>query len=121
MEHLEALIRDPGGEKTGIRLRYLADRLDIHAKDLPTISATAGDNLRRIIIEAAVGFVPADKMHQKKEYEAHARAYFKSEAGGIELEAKMFGLGLWPAFRARLLPFCNAVRAAVDLPNITDV
>jgi putative ATP-dependent endonuclease of the OLD family len=60
-------------------------------------------------------------MHQKREYEAHARMFFKSEAGGIELEAKMFDLGVWPTFREHLLPFCNAVRTAVDLPNIADV
>jgi putative ATP-dependent endonuclease of OLD family len=121
VEHLEALIRDPAEEKTGTRLRYLADRLNIHEKDFSSISAKAGDNLRQFVIEAAVGHVPADKMHQKKEYAAHARAFFKSGAGGIELEAKMFNLGLWPTFRARLLPFCNAVRTAVDLPNITDI
>lgn len=120
-EDLEALIHDPAEEKTGMRLRHLADRLNIHEKDFPTISAKAGENLHRIIIEAAIGYVPTDKMPQKKEYEAHARMFFKSEAGGIELETKMFGLGVWPSLRERLLPFCNAVRAAVDLPTIADV
>jgi putative ATP-dependent endonuclease of OLD family len=120
-EHFEALIRDPLEEKTGIRLRCLADRLNIHDKDFSSVRAAAADNLRRLIIEAALGQVPADKMQQRREYEAHARAFFKSRAGGIELEAKMFDLGLWPSFRARLLPFCNAVRVAVDLPKVTDV
>jgi putative ATP-dependent endonuclease of OLD family len=120
-EDLEALIRDPAEEKTGIRLRHIADRLNIHEKDFPAISAKAGENLRQIIIEAATGYVPANNADQKKEYEAHARAFFKSKAGGIELEAKMFDLGVWPSFRERMLPFCNAVHTAIDLPNIADV
>jgi putative ATP-dependent endonuclease of OLD family len=33
----------------------------------------------------------------------------------------MFGLGLWPALKPELLPFCNAVRTALGLEEIEDI
>jgi hypothetical protein len=45
----------------------------------------------------------------------------KSVAGGRELAEKVFDLGLWPELKPKLLPFCNAVRAGLGMPQIEDV
>lgn len=118
---LEALIADPVGEKTGTRLRNLADRLDIQEKDFSSIKTAAGENLKAVIVEAALGKVPAGKEAMKKEYEAHKQNWFKSLAGGRELCEKVFGLDIWLNFKPVLIPFLNAVRTAVDLPTIADL
>ena len=49
-------IEDPVAEndKTGERLRTLADRLDIAAKHFETIQAKAGSSLKGLIIAAAL-------------------------------------------------------------------
>jgi putative ATP-dependent endonuclease of OLD family len=120
-DKLEALLTCPKGEETGPRLRTLADRLNIAQKDFASVSAAAGVGLKKVIIEAATGTVPPDKQDEKKQYKSHSQTWFKSESGGRELASKVFSLGVWPAFRAELLAFCNAVRAAVDLPPIEDV
>lgn len=114
---LQALLTDPTGEDTGSRLRTLADRLGMTGEvDFALVAAKAGPKLKAVIIEAATGFVPADKADKKKEYKSHAQVWFKSLPGGRELARKTFALGLWPEFRERLLPFCNAVREALGLP-----
>jgi putative ATP-dependent endonuclease of OLD family len=41
--------------------------------------------------------------------------------GGKELAAKLFVFDLWPQLKPQLLPFLNAVRAAISLPQITDL
>ena len=46
---------------------------------------------------------------------------FKSVAGGRELADKVLSLGLWPALKPQLLPFCNALRVALGLPEIEDM
>jgi putative ATP-dependent endonuclease of OLD family len=120
-EQLSALIDDPQQEKTGRRLRTLQERLGTSDKQLTTLRDHAGAHFKAVIIQAATGDVPDDKLKQPKEYKAHARDWFKTEAGGRELEGKLFSLGLWPAFRSQLLPFCNAVRQAVSLPALTDL
>jgi putative ATP-dependent endonuclease of OLD family len=120
-DKLEALLTDPEGKKTGMRLRTLADRLGITEKDFASVKAKAGPGLRTLIIEAAMGTVPADKADEQHQYKSHAQTWFKTVPGGRELAAKVFSLGVWPTFRAQLLPFCNAVRKAVDLPEIADV
>jgi putative ATP-dependent endonuclease of OLD family len=119
-DKLETLLTDPENDKTGARLRTLADRLAVAEKDFPSLRAKATD-LKALIIEAALGTVPADKTAEKKIYQGHGQTWFKSIAGGRELAAKVFSLGLWPTFRLRLLPFCNAVRKAVEIPEITDI
>ena len=119
--HLDQLIIDPTGEKTGTRLYTLAMRLGIDAKDLASIRSAAGDGLRALILEAALGKVPAGKEYDKKVYKSQSQAWFKTIAGGRELADKMFALGLWPSFRPRLLPFCNAVRDAVGLASLSDL
>jgi putative ATP-dependent endonuclease of OLD family len=118
---LEELLQCPKGEKTGDRLRTLADRLNVKDKAFKTISVTAGANLKQLMIDAAKGTVPADKQDEKKQYKAHCQRWFKTEEGGRELMAKVFSLGVWPVLKAELLPFCNAVRKAVELDEIADV
>ena len=119
-DKLEALLTDPENDKTGLRLRTLAYRLGLSQKDFRSIKAKATD-LKALVIETALGTVPPDRITEKKEYEVHGQAWFKSIAGGRELTAKLFSLGLWPAFRPQLLPFCNAIRKAIEIPEITDI
>ena len=123
-EKLEALLIDPEDEENGIRRRILADRLGIEAKDFSNIASTAGDGLRGLIIQAATGHVPPGKSAERsdrREYQKHAQQWFKTEAGGRELEAKLFALEVWPKLKDQLLPFCNAVREAIGLPAIADL
>lgn len=118
---LEALLTDPRGEKTGMRLRTLADRLEITEKDFASIKSKAGNGLKALIIEAALGTVPAGKEGEKNQCKSHAGTWFKSVDGGRELAGKVFSLGVWPSLKPQLLPFCNAVRRAIDLPEIPEL
>ncbi|MEH2546081.1 putative ATP-dependent endonuclease of OLD family [Bradyrhizobium sp. AZCC 2262] len=118
---LEAFIQDPTGEKTGKRLRSLQERLGAESKDFAVLREEAGANLRQLIIEAATGTVPEGKESEKKHFESHARDWFKTLNGGQELAAKVFTFDLWPNLKEQLLPFANAVRRAVALPQITDI
>jgi len=122
-DRLEALVIDQADVKTGERLRTLADRLGTgDEKAFETIKTKAGENLKGTIIAAALGTVPPDTApSQQKQYEAHKRHWFKSVDGGRELAEKMFSLGVWPALRAQLMPFCNAVRKAIGLPAVEDI
>ena len=43
---------------------------------------------------------------------------FKSVDGGTELAEKLFCLGLWPQVEPKLLPFLNAIRMELGLPNL---
>jgi putative ATP-dependent endonuclease of OLD family len=120
---LESLLVDPQEQKTGTRLRYLADRLNFTGKkEFTLIKEAAGDALRATIIAAAIGLVPEGTPdEEKKAYKSHGQQYFKSVAGGRELASKMFSLQIWPAFKPRLLPFCNAVRGALGLAELEDI
>lgn len=119
---LEALIADPLNSKKGMRLRTLADRLGIDDKTPAALRAAAGDRLKALIVDAAIGAVPDGTPNdESKRFESHAQTWFKTIDGGRELADKLFSLGLWPQFRARLLPFCNAVRAAVGLDALSDI
>ena len=120
-DKLEAFITDPTGEKTGIRLRTLADRLSIADKDFAALRAKAGTDFKARIVEAVLGAVPTGKESEKNEYKVHAGRWFKSVDGGRELAGKLFSLALWPALKPQLLPFCNAVRTAIGLTEITDL
>jgi putative ATP-dependent endonuclease of OLD family len=120
-DKLESFIADPSGEKTGVRLRILADRVGITEKDFAALKAKAGAGLRTLIVEAALGTVQAGKENEKNEYKAHAGRWFKSVDGGRELADKLFSLALWPKFKSQLLPFCNAVRTATGLSEIADL
>ena len=114
-DKLEELLTDPAEEKTGWRLRTLADRLGIQEKDFDNIRAKAGAGLRALIIAAATGTVPEGKESQKKHYQSHAQTWFKTVGGGRELAGKVFALGAWPTLKPQLMPFCNAVRMAAGL------
>jgi putative ATP-dependent endonuclease of OLD family len=118
---LEVLIQDPTGETTGRRLRSLQERLGAESKEFAVLKAKAGANLRQLIIEAATGTVPSGKESEKKHFQSHSQDWFKNLAGGQELANKVFKMGLWPTLRDKLLPFANAVRSAVMLPQITDI
>ena len=121
-EQLETLFTDLGGG-SGTRRRTIAERLDIEGDDksFAALRAKAGQGFRAVIIEAALGRVPERKIADEKHFKSQARTWFKSRDGGRELADKMFGLGLWPVVRPQLLPFCNAVRTAIELPVIEDV
>lgn len=122
-DRLEEFINDPEGV-AGVRLRTLAQRLDLVDKDFSAIAAKTSD-LKSLIIQAATGAMPADRENvdrgDRKALKKHAEVWFKSIEGGNELAAKVFDFHLWPALKSRLLPFINAVRTAVSLPEITDL
>lgn len=121
-DRIEAFITDPEDERTGRRLRSLAMRLKIGPKDFASIKAAAGSEFKRFIKEAAGGTVPEGTPEaEKKTYSKQSQDWFKTERGGRELAAKLFGLGVWPALKVQLLPFCNAVRAAAGLPPLEDL
>ena len=96
-------------------------RLGEENKDLENIKKLAGTNFRTLILEAALGTVPAGKETQEREYKKHGQAWFKSISGGRELLEKVFSLGAWPKVKPQLIVFCNAVRKAVGLAEIQDL
>ena len=73
------------------------------------------------MLAAASGTVPEGKTAEKKHYQSQGQTWFKTVEGGRELAAKVFALGLWPKLKPELMPFCNAVRKAVDLAEIQDL
>src|SRR5262245_20922193 len=120
-DKLEALLTDAEDERRGMRLRTLADRLEIKEKDFQTITVKAGSELKKLIIDAALGTVPENKSAEKKEFQSHGQRWFKSVKGGRELAEKIFSLGIWPTLQPQLMPFLNAVRIVVGLEKIRDL
>ena len=120
-EKLESLLIDPDEDKTGRRLRTLADRLSMDQKEFEGLKAAAGSRLRDVILEAALGKVPADDTIDKKAYSKHGQTWFKSVKGGRELAQKLFDLDAWSTLRPELMTFCNAVRRALDLAQLEDL
>jgi putative ATP-dependent endonuclease of OLD family len=120
-EKLLDLLTDPPGEKTGMRLRALAERLGIEDKAFEAIKASAQGSLKKLIADAATGTVLEGQDAEKRHYKGQTRNFFKTADGGRELTEKLFTLGVWSTVRPQLLPFCNAVRNAVDLPDIEDL
>jgi putative ATP-dependent endonuclease of the OLD family len=114
---LEDFITDPEDDFTGERRRTMADRLQIHDSDFASLRANAAD-FRKLIVEAATGFVPENRKDEKKVLKKHSQRWFKSVAGGHELADKVFKFGLWAKLEKQLLPFLNAVRASVSLPPL---
>lgn len=117
------LIEDPAGERTGMRLRTLARRLNIVEADFDKIKAAASNKLTQLIVEAATGAVPeefanADK-RIKNDYRGDSAIWFKSSMGGRELADKVFRYGVWPKIESDVLKFLNAVRQAIGLTTIT--
>ena len=120
-EHLEAFIQEPDGY-VGERLRTLFERIEVQEMTIAAISAVI--DIRALMIEAAKGSPPADPdadASLKKSWRKHGQRWFKSYDGGVELCEKMFAFGLWPHVQGELLPFVNAVRAAVGLPTVKTV
>ena len=121
-DSFEELVADPAHEKVGTRQRHLAIRLGIEEKSFAALRAEAGTRLKGVIIEAALGRVPdGTPDDEKKQYKSQAQAWFKSIEGGRELGQKVFTLSLWPRLSPQLMPFCNAVRSAVGLGEISDL
>lgn len=121
-EGLEALIADPEGERTGMRLRSLAERLGLADGSYQAIADRAGEGLRALIVDAATGKIPdhlgdADRAIRNP-FKGHASVWFKSVDGGRELSDKVHALGVWPTLQARLTPFLNAVRQTTGLPAL---
>ena len=122
---LPSLIDDPQGTRTGMRLRTLADRLEIEQTDIERIKAVAGNGLAQLIIEAATGRVPekfaAAEDTKRKQFKGHASVWFKSFEGGRELAEKVFTLGAWSKLETESLPFLNAIRQTIGLPAIVSL
>jgi putative ATP-dependent endonuclease of OLD family len=120
-DRIEEFVKD-SNEESGSRLRTLADRLGIEDKDFSYLKAQASD-LKKLIVEAATGAIPDDmkdaEKEKKKAWKKHSEVWFKSVEGGRELADKVFAFGLWPQLEKEILPFLNAVRVAVSLPEIT--
>lgn len=122
-DDLEKFIAD-SDDDSGDRRRTLAMRLMIEDKSYAAILAAAGnaDNVRKLIIAAATGSVPADTPDdQKKALKSHGRTWFKSVRGGFELGSKMLEFKVWPKLEGQLLPFLNAIRQAIDMTVITEL
>ncbi|WP_315769004.1 MULTISPECIES: ATP-dependent nuclease [unclassified Bradyrhizobium] len=121
---LFSLARDSEGA-SGERLRTLADRLGLQAKDEASILAACGPpeecfaKLRSLIVAAATGSKEgAPDVDTAKDWAKHSRRWFKSEEGGYELGLKMVELSVWPKLEPELLPFVNALRAALGQPAL---
>lgn len=117
-EKILSVIEDPEEVKTGMRLRSLADRLEIQDTTYETIRTAAGDKLIQVIIEAAIGKVPEQFKNEEKKFKSHSKTWFKSAEGGSELAEKVLALGAWPSLEPLMLPFINAIRSTVALPKI---
>jgi len=124
IDRILGLVTDPDGDKTGMRLRALADRLGIYETAFEAIKTKAGSGLKDVVLAAMLGAAPDDgsPTPEKKRYRSEARGiWFKSIEGGRELAGKLFSLGLWPGLKVQLMPFCNAVRGAIDLEDLADI
>lgn len=118
---LEELIAHPDAGVAAERRVTLAMRLGIEDKSLGAIRA-ATENFRALMIAAATGSKEdAPDEETAKMWGRHGRRWFKSVAGGRELAEKMLALGVWPSVKPDLLPFLNAVRAALGQAAISDV
>lgn len=109
----------------GRRLRTLADRLGLQAKDEASILAACGTaeqrftKLRSIIVAAAIGDKEGAPDEQTgKDWAKHSQLWFKSMRGGRELATKMVELGVWPKLEQELLAFVNALRATLRQPAL---
>jgi putative ATP-dependent endonuclease of OLD family len=110
-----------GSDLDGDRLRTLADRLGLQDKQLATIDqalTAAGKTWREAIIDAATGNKTGAPEGSEKSWKSHARAWFKSEAGGRELAEKMVALEAWTTIQPQVLPLINAILIAAGRPAI---
>ncbi|AIO43926.1 ATP-binding protein [Burkholderia cenocepacia] len=137
-DQVQALITDPTDNRTGLRLRTLADRLETTSTSFESLTeralehAGASDELTRNahpltpwIIQAATGSVPEalrdEPPAQRNPFKAHASAWFKSIEGGRELAAKVRAMDVWENQLDELLrPFLDAVVQAQGEPVPTE-
>lgn len=92
-DELEEFIKDPEDEKTGDRLRTLAERLGEEEKSFAHLREAAGDRLRAIVVEAATGRVPPEvDSATAKSWRKHGQRWFKSTDGGRELAVKLVAM-----------------------------
>lgn len=118
---LAELIAHPDAGVAAERRVTLATRLGIEDKSLDAITA-ASDDFRALMIAATTGSKEsAPDEETQKMWGRHGRRWFKSVAGGRELAEKMFVLGVWSPVKPNLMPFLNAVRAALGQAVISDV
>lgn len=129
---VRALIEDPADEKTGLRLRTLADRLATAEMTFEALTERAREHLGAAaeqwshplipwIVDAASGKVPNDLRDappaQRNPFKGHASAWFKSVGGGHELARKVRASGVWNQQLGELLrPFIEAVIQAQEEP-----
>ncbi|MCU4178622.1 ATP-dependent nuclease [Bosea sp. BH3] len=126
-DQLEALITDPEGVHTQARLNTLIERIThenastaFERRDFTTVREAAGDQLRRLVIEAASAS-PKDTSGEKaKTWKRHGKVWFKTLAGGEELGQKALRLGAMPRLEARLRPLIKAIEAACGPAAPTD-
>ena len=122
-DRIEDFIKDSEGN-SGMRLRTLAERLGSDDKDFSVIKSEAPD-LSKLIIEAATGATPKEKMDADKadrnRLKSHAGTWFKSVEGGRELATKVFEFRLYPKLVKQLLPFLTSVREVVFPPENTSL
>lgn len=119
---LPKLLKTDDGGWHGERLRTLATRLGIGDKSLDAILTALkaqGGTLRALMIEAAMGNADGKENPVKKEWEAHARVWFKSPRGGYELAGYALSDAVWTALQPVMLPLINAVLSGVGRPAIT--
>lgn len=118
---LEDLLAHPDAGVAAERRVTLAARLGVQDRSLGAIKA-ATDDFRGLMIAAATGSKDgAPNEEAARMWSRHGRRWFKSMAGGYELAEKMFVLGVWPTLRPELMPFFNAVRAALGQAAIPDI
>lgn len=124
-DQIQALVADPGDEKTGQRLRTLAERLEISSSSFEALTERAreladpaGEQLIHPlvpwIVAAASGTVPLAHQEapagQRNSFKSHATAWFKSIEGGRELAQKAREYGVWERqLSGRLRLFIDAI------------
>jgi putative ATP-dependent endonuclease of OLD family len=122
---LPNVVEDPEGTYTRMRLRSLAERLEIEEADIERIKEIANDSLAQLIIEAATGSIPEKfaetEKHIRNRFKGDARIWFKSPEGGRELAEKVLKFGAWTKLKPTVLPFLNAIRETVGLAAIEDL
>jgi len=125
VENLRLFIEDPTGEKTGMRLRTLSDRLEIASTEFELIADRPVGELTALIVAAAIGQIPerfADAERSvKNPYKGHSAVWFKSVNGGRELAEKVHEFECWGRLQAQMVPFLNAVRTSVGLHPLAEI
>jgi putative ATP-dependent endonuclease of OLD family len=124
-DQIQALIADPGDEKTGQRLHTLAERLGITSISFEDLTErarelagpAAGKLIHPLvpwIVEAATGTVPEAQREapvaQRHSFKGHASTWFKGIEGGRELAQKLREFGIWERqLSGRLRLFIEAI------------